>query len=183
MKKILILSLFALSGSLCVNAQTQVKFASFEIAGDTMMNWRCNELKTPISYIIQQYRWNRWVDWDTVMSTPGKDSASYSQNISKYVHSGINKFRVRAVNATVTMLSYSKAVSFTSSKAKPKDIEKQYSTTKHIIDFGRKECYELYAKDGTLIKKGYAQMVGLSKLENGSYYLNYDNVNAEFKFK
>ena len=183
MKKYGLVILFILTGSIFSNAQTQVRFATFDIVGDSMVNWKCNESKNAINYIIQQYRWNRWVDWDTVKSTPGKDSASYSFNINKYVHAGLNKFRVRAVNELVTMLSYSKSISFTSSKLKARAIARQYSTKNHIIDFGRKECYELYSKDGKLIKKGYTQMVGVAELVKGSYYLNYDNINTEFNFK
>ena len=183
MKNFALAILFMLNGCIICFAQNQVKFATFELAGDSMLNWKCNESKNSINYIIQQYRWNRWVDWDTLRSIPGKDSASYSFNINKYVHTGLNKFRVRAVNELVTMLSYSKAVSFTSSKAKARDIAKHYSIKNHIIDFGRQECFELYSKDGKLIKKGYTQMVGVAELIKGSYYLNYDNINAEFNFK
>lgn len=185
MKNFVISLAFTLGGSIASTAQgtTTVKFASFEITNDTLMNWRSSETKATVYYIIQQFRWNRWVDWDTLKSTPGRDSASYSFNIVKYTHEGINKFRVRAVNELVTMLSYSKALSFTSTKPKARLIAKQYSLKNHIIDFGRNECYELYDKNGQLIKKGYTQLVGVSELLKGSYFLNYDNITAEFNFK
>jgi hypothetical protein len=159
-------------------AQDKTVFSSVSLGTDTSLEWKVQHNKLGVYFIVQQNRWNSWKDLDTIRSGPDSDSAAYSQDVSKYLFNGENKFRVRAT--AEKMLVYSKIVKITSNRSVSKEIKHKYNKRKDTIDLGREEYFELYDFDGKVIRRGFARTLSLSDLAPGHYFLNYGERSSEF---
>jgi hypothetical protein len=161
-----------------LNAQHNVKFTGIALKGDSVLSWTVTNVpEDPFIYIIQQYRWNSWVDLDTIYTLLKTDTV-FRSRIKRYEITGENKFRVRAVGNT--MLIYSKALTFNSNRPSSKNIEGRYNKKSPTIQFGREELYRIYDKNGKMLKQGYAREVSVGELPKDVYYINYGERTGEF---
>lgn len=142
---------------------------------DSSLCWTSINDTPKFAYIIQQYKWDRWVNWDTIISTSTKDTSKYSQKIPRYIHSGLNQFRVKGNNTV------SKTVKWQTKEESDFFIDRghyKYYDTNPIV-FKRETYYELYDKFGKLLKSGYEKSFYINDLTMDAYYLNYENKNVE----
>jgi hypothetical protein len=63
-----------------------------------------------------------------------------------------------------------------------KDLPKE-SKVKCTFEFDKLESYKLYDSEGTLLEKGKGQMVDMSDLPKGTYYISYSDTKAVYKKK
>lgn len=147
---------------------------------DGKLNWSTTGESGKLAYVIEQYRWNKWV---VIGEVDGKGTVSlneYSFNVSP--HSGENKIRVAQTDHTGKKRP-SKAVTFSNTTIKEPDFNPK--RVKNIIKFtaGGKPIetkYEIYDAYGNIVKKGVGSQVDCSNLKKGAYYINYDNKNEKF---
>lgn len=146
----------------------KVKDISFDKNG--ILNWTTENENGKLDYILEQFRWNKWVKVGEVegIGTPGVNA--YSFKLSP--HSGLNKVRVKQVDYTGKP-NYSKPAEYTSNKP---EITIDGDRFKDEIEFqGGETRYELYDKYGTIVKRGYGKSVDISNFDKGTYYLSFDN--------
>lgn len=143
------------------------------------LTWSTTDEQGKLPYVIEQYRWNKWVTVGEVQGkgTPGKNS--YEFQITP--HSGENTVRVVQVDHSGTKRT-SKEVKFTSSLPA---VVKSPAKVKDIINFtadGKavETRYEIYDAYGNIVKKGVGSSVNCENLLRGVYYINFDNVNEKF---
>ncbi|HSH65244.1 MAG TPA: hypothetical protein VLB84_05460 [Bacteroidia bacterium] len=155
--------------------------ATFEIINLTLdksglLNWSTKNETGSLPYVIEQFRWNKWIPVGEVQG-----SGSYSVNNYSFqttAHSGENKFRLKQKGYGAVKLSNN--VTFTSDIKQPTfEVKKDNSA----ILFSDETMYEVYDSYGNIVKRGYANSLDISNLEKGSYYLCFDNVLADFKKK
>ncbi|MCC7301082.1 MAG: hypothetical protein IT233_00420 [Bacteroidia bacterium] len=142
---------------------------------DGTIKWKTKGEQGKLPFIVEQYRWNKWVKVGEVdgIGTPGENS--YSFKVSP--HYGENKVRIKQVDYTSTP-RYSRPVTFTSNIAQ---IKCNTLKTKDFLIFeGGETMYEIFDKFGNMVKKGYGAKVDVSNLKADVYYLNYDNTTTEF---
>lgn len=145
-----------------------------------ILRWATTGEKGKIPFIIQEFRWNKWINIGKVDGKGTSEKNIYSKKV--YFHSGINKFRVKQTDyskrakysAEAKFLSLMPAVTFTPGNGR--------EASKEII-FSTKTKYEIYNYYGSLIKRGTSNKVDVSKLKKGTYFLNYDNKMESFKKK
>lgn len=131
-----------------------------------------------LPFIIEQFRWNKWIKVDEVKGkgTPGPNV----YQIQIYPHAGENQFRVKQVDYT-KQPRYSRVVKYRSMSP-----EITYSPVKKItseIIFSDETMYELYNPFGNIISRGVSNRVdlsGLKKLDKYKYTLLYDNKVLQF---
>jgi hypothetical protein len=146
-----------------------------KIENDSMLTWTSAEQNGKFIYIVEQFRWNKWVKCGDVVSTNGFDTATYSFAIKKHLHSGMNQFRVKVIDYS------SKPVQSAIVKHTEPEIKSfMLSRCGGEISFVKETYWEMYDKDRNLIRKGYGNVVKLDGLKKGAYFLNYDNTTAEF---
>ena len=173
--------LLFISCTLVLHAQHNVKFTGIALKGDSILSWTVSGVPAdPFAYILQQFRWNTWIDLDTVKNFSKADTV-FSLPLKRYEITGENKLRLRAAGAS--MLVYSKAVSFISNKSPAKkDIKLKLNRKNSVIDLGREEYFRIYDKFGKVVKSGFSQKIYVKDLSPDVYYLNYGELTTEFIF-
>lgn len=149
-----------------------------ELDRDGIFHWTTSNETTQLDFIVEQFRWNKWVKIGEVqgMGTPGVHE--YEFKITP--HSGENKVRVKQVDYTGDP-RYSEAATFVSDQ---EPISLPNEKFKHEIAFiGGESLYELYDKYGTVVKRGFADTINIENLPKGTYYLSFDNKTQTIRIK
>lgn len=159
--------------------------STFEIVSilcksDGRMSWITKNESGKLAFVIEQFRWNRWV----VLGEVNGDG-SVKENHYNFVvtpHSGENKVRVTQTDYTNNKRP-SQSVSFINTSI----IEPQFSPkrVKKIIKFtasGKpiETKYEIFDALGNIVKKGFSSEADCTNLKKAAYYINYDNKSEKF---
>jgi hypothetical protein len=162
--------------------------STFEIVNmnadkDGTFSWTTRSESGKLTFIVEQFRWNKWVKIGEVEGKGTSGTNEYSFKIAP--HSGKNQLRVRQLDYT-GQPRVSKSVDFVGEG--PELEFGPQKTSKEISFFvkGKQErltetMYEIYDQYGNVVKKGYGNKVDVSNLPKGGYYVNFDNKMGEFK--
>ena len=153
--------------------------SEMNISNDGKLTWTTTDEQGKLPFVIEQYRWNKWV---TIGEVEGKGSGSKnSYEFMVTPHSGENTVRVAQVDHSGTKRP-SKEVKFMSTvpvvTKTPTKVKKEIK----FISNGQpaETRYEIYDAYGNIVKKGVGSSVNCSNLLRGVYYINFDNVNEKF---
>ena len=150
---------------------------SMNINSSGILKWTSKNESGSLPYIIEQFKWNKWVYVGEVQGIGKRDNHDYSFQIS--THSGENKFRVKQVGLA-TSPKVSSAVILYSEIDKPYFmITEDYKE----IQYNFETAFEVYDAFGTIVKKGFGKITEIDNLAKGKYYLCYDNQVSEFNKK
>lgn len=141
------------------------------------LKWTTTNEKGPLPFLVEQFKWKKWVNVGTVDGNGTMGPNEYSINIDP--HSGLNKFRVKQID-------YSKKPRYSPEATyRSLDAEVKFSPEKpkNEITFTAETNYEIYDFYGRLVKKGKGSQIDISKLKKGDYFLNYDNTMGQFSKK
>ncbi len=152
---------------------------NMEISPDGKLKWTTKDEQGKLPFIVEQYRWNKWVSVGEVQGKGGGAENSYEFTISP--HSGENTVRIVQIDHSGTKRP-SKEVKFTSTVPA---ISKKPAKVKDEIKFEAggqpiETRYEIYDAYGNIVKKGVGSSVNCTNLLRGVYYINFDNVNEKF---
>lgn len=145
---------------------------------DGIFGWTVDNENGKLDYIVEQFRWNKWVKVGEVsgVGTPGV----HTYNFKITPHSGENKFRAKQIDFTGKP-RYSKTASYNSSSP---EIALDGDKFKDEIEFkGGETMYEIYDRYGVLVKRGYGQTADIKTLDKGTYYVSFDNKTEQVQFK
>lgn len=144
-------------------------------AATETLKWITTGEQGKLTYIIEQYRWNKWVKVGEVdgLGTAGPNTYTFKV----VTHSGENQFRVKQVDYSGTPRT-SQVAKCTSSKPAIKFAPIKART--EIVFEGGETLWEIYDQYGLIVKKGFGSKIDVSQLAKGGYFLNYDNTTAEF---
>lgn len=144
---------------------------------DGNFTWTTTGESGILTYIVEQYRWNKWVKVGEVEGIGSPSEHSYKFTITP--HSGENKVRVKQVDYTGSP-RYSQAA-----KAMSVSAEVTFSPVKvkDEILFSSETLYEVYDAYGNIVKRGYGAKIDVTNLKKGLYYLSYDNKTDKFTKK
>ncbi|MCW3101803.1 MAG: hypothetical protein JWO09_243 [Bacteroidetes bacterium] len=151
-------------------------FEGVSVGIDTseVLRWQTKESDNKLPFIIEQFRWNRWIKLAEISPKPGE---SYEQLVKPFVHSGLNQFRLKQVD-NLGIPHYSKALNYTSAKKRVMIDSKRCSGTEYT--FSEETMYQVYDQYGALMMEGTGKTIDISQLPKGHYFLNYDNMMGEF---
>ena len=144
---------------------------------NNLLKWSASNEKGPLPFVVEQFKWKKWVKVGTVNGKGNTGPNNYE--IAIVPHSGLNKFRVKQIDYSknpryspeATYRSLSPEVTFSPEKPKSE------------IKFSESTNYEIYDYYGRLVKKGGGSSVDISKLKKGDYFLNFDNTMGRFTKK
>ena len=141
------------------------------------LSWTTNGESGSLPFVVEQFRWNKWV---TVATVEGKGTPGTNQySVKVDCHTGNNRFRVKQIDYT-RKPRYGKEIRFRSMLP-----EVTYTLAKSSgeIVFSHETMYEIYDYYGNLVDKGIAAKVDISGLAKGDYFLNYGIKTETFKKK
>jgi hypothetical protein len=147
---------------------------TMNISSGGLLKWATKNENGALPYIVEQFKWNKWVPVGEVDGYGTPENHDYSFQVT--VHSGENKFRIKQVGLG-SQPKYSTPVVLNSMSEKP-----TYSVSKDnaSILFSYDTGYEVYDIYGLVVKKGYGKEIKIENLQKGVYYLCYDNLVTEF---
>jgi hypothetical protein len=150
---------------------------SINIDKNGLLNWSTKNEMGSLPYVVEQFRWNKWIPVGEVKGSGDMNNNTYSFQTTP--HSGENKFRVKQVGYG-DAAKMSGNVTFISTIGQP-----TYSMGKSAnnIEFSGDTMYEVYDAYGNVIKRGFGNNLDITNLSKGSYYLCYDNITTDFKKK
>jgi hypothetical protein len=156
--------------------------ATFEVVNinidkNGLLNWSTKNEMGSIPYVVEQFRWNKWIPVGEVKGGGEMDNNTYSFQTT--AHSGENKFRVKQIGYG-GVSKQSNAVTFVSTIGQP-----TYTMSKDdkMIQFSSETMYEVFDAYGNIIKRGFGNQLEISNLQKGNFYLCYDNIMTDFKRK
>ncbi len=144
-------------------------------SSDGLITWITEDENGPLPYIIEQFKWNKWIPVGEVIGKGTPERHTYT--FKAFLTSGENKFRIKQVGFNNTV-RYSNDIIIKSSKSKPNFV---MSRDKKEIQFSDETMFEIYDVYGNIIKRGFGINVDISNIPKGTYYLCYDKDVAEFK--
>jgi hypothetical protein len=146
---------------------------------NNVLRWSTTGESGSLPFIVEQFRWNKWVKAGEVQGSGKKAKSEYAFELTPY--SGENRVRVKQVDYT-KQPRYSPEVTYSPGLApvsfEPKKVE-------DMIVFSKPTRYEIFDKYGILVKTGFEKTIDVSNLESKQeYYINYDSAFGEtFKKK
>jgi hypothetical protein len=155
------------------------EIVSMAVGSDMTFKWSTKGETGKLAYIIEQFRWNKWVKVGEVEGNGTPDQNNYSFLVAP--HSGKNQYRVKQVDYT-GQPKLSKTVDYNSTS--PEITFSPAKVSKEIGFFAgstpTETMFEIYDQFGNIVKRGFASTVDAANLPKGAYYLNYDNKMGEF---
>lgn len=162
-----------------LKASSTFQITKISVAKDGKLTWETTGESGSLPYVIEQFRWNKWVKVGQVKGTGLQGKNTYS--FQTQPHSGPNKFRLKQVDHT-RKPRYSKVAKLIRSAAPEVFItNSDKNKIKAQLNFGvagggeASTMYELVNKYGQLVKKGVGSSIDFSSLEKGEYWVSYDN--------
>ncbi len=155
--------------------------ASFQLLTIDIVNnkivWTTSNELGKLPYVVEQYKWNKWIKVGIINGLGGKGTNSYSAPIR--LNSGPNKFRIKQTDVqgnkkmTKEIDQNNPIPAITFSPIKVED----------EIKFSSETMFEIYDEFGAIVFKGFSDKINCSNLKKGKYYLNYDSKMGEFTKK
>lgn len=147
---------------------------SMKVEADGTLKWTTTGESGKLPYIIEQFRWTKWVKVGEVEGIGTPQANDYSFKITP--HSGKNQFRVKQVDYSNTP-KLSKPINYLSPL--PETTFSPQKVQKELL-FSEETMFEIFDQYGNVVKKGFGKKVDCSNLSKGVYYINYDNKTGEF---
>ncbi len=158
-----------------LQVQKPAKFESIKVNGNVLTFTTSGETGS-LPFVIEQYRWNKWVKVGEVMGKGHNKPNTYESKVRN--HSGVNKYRVRQATANRKVQSYSKEATTTDPMEKV-----TFKATNTELTFSAETLYEIYDQYGGIVFRGFGKSVNIATLAKGKYYVNYDNSQDNFTKK
>ena len=148
--------------------------SSMNVENDGILIWNATGEMGKLPYVVEQFRWNKWIKVGEVQGKGNPEENHYEFRIIE--HSGKNQFRIKQMDYT-GLPRVSKPLDFMSSL---KEVSFSPAKVSKEIIFSEETMFEIYDQYGNLVKKGFTKIVDASNFPKGVYYLNFDNKESEF---
>lgn len=148
------------------NSTFQITACTISPSGD--MAWSTEKESAPLNFIIEQFRWNKWIKVGEVKGQGKPEECKYT--FPANLHSGLNTFRIYQMDYKGQHTSEEYKVESATPEIKIKSLKVSNS-----IEFSGITDYEVVSEFGTLITSGRGQSIDASKYTKGRYYISYDN--------
>jgi hypothetical protein len=160
-----------------INPEALKPKATFEVVNinidkNGLLIWSTKNETGSLPFIVEQFRWNRWVQVGEVQGSGKKDANNYMFQTND--HSGENMFRIKQIG--FNGIKESNTVKFIALSAKPSMNIKASSN----IEFSIETMFEVYDVYGKILKRGFGRDLSINDLTMGQYYLCYDNTIVDF---
>jgi hypothetical protein len=147
------------------------------VSEDGMLEWITKNESGSLPYVVQQYKWNKWIDIGQVQGNGTSGLNNYAFHVD--FNSGNNKFRVIQFDQTGKI----KKSTSTEIEAEKPVVSFVYNKKAKEVVFSSETIFEIHDEYGNLVLKGFGTSAKLQNLPNSLYWLSYDNVTESFEKK
>ena len=156
-----------------LNPEVIYPSSTFEITSLTVsatggMEWTTEKETTPINFVIEQFRWNKWINVGEVKGRGKPETCRY--NFPVNLHTGINTIRIYQLDHKGQHSSEEYKVESTSTEVKIKSFK-----ISDAIEFSSITEYEVISEYGALVTSGRGQSIDATKYPKCKYFVNFDN--------
>jgi hypothetical protein len=151
-----------------LNAKASFEIEEFKMQGNNVV-WKTRNETGALPFIVEQFRWNKWVAVGQVDGVGVEGVHAYSAPVR--LHAGENRFRIRQTDSRKSSKVSAELVHNSSKEP----VNFAIVSGNGPIEFSSPTMYELYDSYGRIVVKGYGKSLKIDELEKGWYYLNYDN--------
>jgi hypothetical protein len=151
---------------------------SINISATGLISWTASGETGSLPYVVEQYRWNKWIYVGEVQGLGNSGEHQYSFQVTP--HSGENRFRVKQVGFGKEV-KYTPEVTYTPANKPPLTFTLS-GDSKQIVISGE-SLYEMYDSYGNVVLKGYGSKIDITDFAKGIYYLCFDNQVVDVKRK
>jgi hypothetical protein len=144
------------------------EITSLSVSPTGGMEWTTEKESAPLTFVIEQFRWNKWNKVGEIKGKGIAESTRYNYPVN--LHTGLNTFRVYQMDYKGQHTSDEYKIESTTPEIKIKSLKVSNS-----IEFSGVTDYEVVSEFGALITSGRGSSVDASKYVKGKYYVNYDN--------
>jgi hypothetical protein len=156
-----------------ISRKSTYNIEEIEIINDSL-KWTTTNEESPMTFLVEQFRWCKWLKVGEQDGVGIDILNSYSVDVSPFLTTGINKFRVKQIDYSgVPRISPVAIIETDIGAVKILSIEKK------TLNFSEVTMYEVYDFYGNMVKKGMDNFIDLSNLEKGQYKLNYDSIQEQ----
>ena len=159
-------------GALKPNATFIIEEITVDKTG--LISWKTSNEQGSLPYVVQQYKWNKWVNVGEVIGEGTSNMNQYKFQAGPV--SGKNKFRV-IQKSFEGKIRKSPEVSFNSDR---EPVSFKYSKKAQTVSFSDETSFEIYNKYGQIVKRGFGNSIDVSALRKSNYYITFDNLTDEF---
>ena len=154
--------------------RNKVEITKVKATSDGTLKWIANNENGKRTFVIEIFRWNKWVKVGEVDGIGVAGENSYEAKIIP--HSGENLIRVKQIDylsqprisATAKFISNMKYLTYSAKIVEGK------------LNLSGETMYEVYDRGGNIVKRGFGESIDCKKLAPGHYFLNFDNSSGEF---
>ena len=158
---------------LVLNPEAIKPHSTFEVSAikvdKNILSWTTTNESGSLPFIIEQFRWNKWVKAGEVQGIGTNATHTYKFELTPY--SGENKVRIKQVDFSDEP-KYSEAVVY---DGKTGQVSFEPKKVDNTIKFSAPTSYEIFNLYGILVETGYGNSIDVTNLKKGEYYLNYDS--------
>lgn len=143
------------------------------------LNWNTESETGALPYVVEEYRWNKWISTGTVQGKGQSGTNNYHLKLTP--HSGTNKVRIVQIDYSGTKRTSQEFTFEAGISAVEKSEEKVRDYIHFTVNGAAVETqYEIYDAYGNRVMKGWNSTVPCSTLKKGVYYINFDNMTEKF---
>lgn len=139
-----------------------------------LLTWETTGEMGKLPYIIQQFKWNKWVNVGEVMGNGTSIKNTYSFQTA--LVSGTNKFRVAQKSYEGELRKSSEC----EVNHNVPSVTYKYDKKAKSITFSTSTSYEIFNSYGQIVKRGIGNSVDVSTFTKGEYWVSYDNTTSKF---
>lgn len=151
-----------------------LQLTDFKMENDSILSWCFQEEEGASDFIIEQYRWKKWIKIGEVISTGNFEKSCYEFKVPEVI-SGENKFRIVQFTSENTKLTSNPVVR----KSKISSIQIDGNCSGSSFHFSRPTYFEIFDTYGNKVRKGFSDCPKFFGLDKGLYYINYGGVSGE----
>lgn len=147
------------------------EIASHELGYDNVLRFITANESGKLTFYIEEFRWGKWIEIGQIPGEGGPGSRSYS--IKTYPFNGENRFRIYQIDHLKRKV-YSDEIVYPINKEPIRIMTKLSGVSKEIV-FSDNTSYEVINEFGEELISGVGNIVNVSRLTKGQYFLNYEN--------
>lgn len=149
-----------------------------DVGNDGVINWTTTGEIGSIPFMVEQFKWNKWVK---IGEVPGKGNAVLANDYTfkASLISGENIFRV-------SQQSFDGGIRSSQPAKVTSTIEPVTYTVledEGRVKFSGKTNYEVVDAYGQVINSGFGTSVSIKAMEKGKYFINFDNQSVPYSKK
>jgi hypothetical protein len=132
------------------------------------MTWVTENESAALTFVIEQFKWNRWMKIGEVKGQGKPEACTYS--FPAAMHTGLNTFRIYQMDYKGQHTSDEYKIESAIPEVKIKNLK-----ISDRIEFSSETSFEVISEFGAMVTTGRGQYIDASKYSKGKYYVNFDN--------